>query len=205
MKILFSFLIYSLSILVNKNVINENTIHLSEDIKIQQNHENYASFKIDGAWEGSKNGTAILRLHEGNERHFMTIEINDKQTTPDFILKFQIQSWDPIGLPSPGEYSLVQTSDPENGYSGGIGVTFTKILEYNGPNYYSNKALEYKAPDSWKGTPQGKLIIESIDENYITGKFEFLLWEHASINKAPLTKEKITISEGKFKALIAKN
>ena len=178
-----------------------NTVQMADSIP----EAGTASFEVSGAWEGEKKGKATAKINFATKRNFATILIEDiDENNPEYILKFRVESWEPLELPSPGKYQIIHRGDPESGYDVGFEVTYTQILKYGGGHYYANTALEYKAPVSWMGTPNGEIVIESVTESYVQGSFEFELWENASINKAPSKKEGITVKRGKFKALINK-
>lgn len=162
-----------------------------------------ASFEITGAWEGSKEGTATIQIHEDSRRFFVSIDINDiNSKDPKYRLKMRVESWEALELPKPGTYPIVSRGNPDSGYEVGFETTYTQILEYGGGPYYANVALEYKAPSSWEGTPKGQIVIESVSETHVEGSFEFELWENASINKAPLSYKGVSITKGKFNAQI---
>ena len=146
-------------------------------------------------------------------RHLTKIEIVDSSAADEqtFRLSIQADANKFLGLPSPGEYPVINRRDPETGFEGGFYVNYTHIIENKGSRY-ANVALEYDVPARWRlvsgelsDPPSGTVIIETVDDTYITGRFEFELKENASINKAPRKDEKIiVISDGHFKALIPK-
>lgn len=161
-----------------------------------------ARFSMAGVLDGPRHGVAWTRLDEYSRGHLFDIRIADSRedTEQTYHLLLRGESKEG-GLPAPGQYPIVSRADSEKGYAGGFMATYTHIIENRGGRY-AHVALEYTAAPAWKGHgPGGILVIESVDTDTMTGRFELDLREDGSINKAPRRDEKsLRVRGGRFSA-----
>lgn len=179
-------------------------VDATDDEIIAADSTSTARFAVSGVLDAEHQGVAWVRQGEYSKGHLFDIHIADSRVeseqTYSLLLRAESEAG---GIPSPGEYPIVSRSDPSRGYASGFSANFQDILENHGARY-ANVALEYEMPAEWKGYGlEGKLVIDHVEANQVTGRFEFELREGASINKAPRRDEKtLRVREGRFTAVI---
>lgn len=161
-----------------------------------------ARFTVSGALEGERQGAAWVRQDEYSRGHLFDIVISDSrdEAARTYTLTLRGES-DSDAPPRTGEYPIVHRADPASGYASGFSASYMDIVE-NRASRYAHVALEYAMPPEWKQPDlSGTLVIDSVADGKLEGRFEFELEENASVNKAPLREEKILrVREGRFSA-----
>lgn len=170
----------------------------------KEQERSYSSFTLSGVYEGVKEGVATTKFFEFSRGVLFKITLMDSEDEAEqcYQLVLQSEAQEENAVLKPGTYPIVLRADAEQGYAGGFTAKYTHIIENRG-GYYANVALEYSMTMGRESTLGGELTIESIENGYLTGTFELMLYEDGSINNAPRGEEKqITLRNGRFKAAI---